>query len=125
VQGAGPEGEGRGKLWREVAAYQGFKTLFSVACQPCGFVQYDKAGIFVEYIKRGTFALQARPGFRKPGRPFIFPAGEADALARPDTGFRPRFFAVYLYPALAEQALNGREGNLRQGPAENPVKTAA
>jgi hypothetical protein len=72
-----------------------------------------------------TFTLQARLGFRKRGGSFVFPAGKADTLARPDTGFRPRSFAVQLYPALAEQALDGREGNLGQGLAENPVKTAA
>jgi hypothetical protein len=72
-----------------------------------------------------TFALRTRLGFLKPEGSLVFPAGEADALARPDTGFRPRSFAVQLYPALAEQALDGREGNLRQGFAENPVKTAA
>jgi hypothetical protein len=63
--------------------------------------------------------------FRQPGGSFVFPVWEADALARLDTGFRPCPFAVYLYHAPAEQALNGREGNLRQGLAENPVKTAA
>jgi hypothetical protein len=94
-----------------------------MACQPCGFVQYEKAGIFVEYLKGGSFTLQAR--LRLKGGSLVFPAGEADPLARLDTGFRPRSFTVYLYPALAEQALDGREGDLGQGLAENPVKTAA
>jgi hypothetical protein len=76
-------------------------------------------------FKRGDFALRARLRFLNPGLSFVFPAGEADTLTRQDTGFRPRSFAVQLYPALAEQALDGREGNLGQGLAKNPVKTAA
>jgi hypothetical protein len=110
-----------------------------VAHQACGFVQDEKIGIFVEYGKRGAMQrsfqyrltpllrrwLWARLSILKPGGFCVFPVGEADALARLDAGFRPCPFAVYLYPALAEQALYGREGNLRQGLAENPIQTAA
>jgi hypothetical protein len=92
-----------------------------------GFVDCQKIRPLPEYFKRGAGACY--PGLRRCrrclGRRFGINAGQSYNGSVPDRERAAAGLAVNENPALAEQPVQQREGQMRQGFPEQPVQPAA
>jgi hypothetical protein len=124
VQGAGPEGERRGKAIPKVGLYLGFKACRTVDRGSRWFIQDEQPRSFPNDIQGRICPVNPGPpwGGRRPGGPGLF--RNLDDLSRVYPVRPSARASIDQNQALSQKPMDRRERNGRQCLSEEPIKPA-